>query len=293
MPVRNAQAYLPDAIGSIIAQTYTDFELIIADDGSSDNSPAIARQWAQRDGRVVLLELPPAGYLRALKKAVVAAKGSLLARMDADDISMPQRFARQVAYLDEHPKCVLVGANVITMDQDAALIGVMPDIVFGHEAIDQALLRRGWPIVHPTIMMRASALAQIGGYREEFYPNDDHDLFLRMAEIGEIENLPEVLLHYRKHLASISATNADRMTEMVGKVIIDACRRREIPVPAEVTQAQVRPSMRTVDVQRFWAWQAVKNHNISTARKYALATLWRRPLSFQSWRLTYCAVRGR
>jgi hypothetical protein len=168
----------------------------------------------------------------------------------------------------------------------------MPDITFGHDRIDRALLQRGWPIVHPTVMMRASAVREVGGYNVEYCPNEDHDLFLRLAEAGQVENLPEVLVYYRKHVESVSAMNNDRMTQMVGRVIVEACRRRAITIPPEVAQANLRPPMRMVDVQRVWAWQAMKNKNIGTARKYALATLWRRPLSIESWRLTYCAVRG-
>src|SRR5206468_3092321 len=114
----------------------------------------------------------------------------------ADDISLPTRFERQVAYLREHTDCVLVGTNVITMDSDGAMIGLMPDTAFGHEKIDQALLRRGWPIVHPAVMMRASAIRDVGAYKVEYCPNEDHDLFLRLAEAGRVDNLSEVLVHY-------------------------------------------------------------------------------------------------
>jgi hypothetical protein len=212
--------------------------------------------------------------------------------MDADDVSLPLRFEKQIAYLREHPECVLLGAHVVTMDADGALIGMMLDIAFGHDRIDQALLRRGWPIVHPAVMMRASALRDAGVYKAEYCPNEDHDLFLRMAEVGRIENLPEVLFHYRKHAASISTLKNKSAAALVSKIIVEACRRRRIPVPPEVAQAHPAPPLATVEVQRLWAWQAMKNKNIGTARKYALATLWRRPLSVDSWRLTFCAVRG-
>lgn len=293
LPVYNAQRYVPAAVESILAQTLVDFELIVVDDGSTDRSNAILRKFAAADPRVKLISRPNTGYVVALNEALSCARGEFIARMDADDISLPARFERQVAYLREHPDCVLVGTHVVTMDGDGSLIGVMPDIAFGHDRIDQALLRRGWPIVHPAVMMRASALRDVGAYKVEYCPNEDHDLFLRLAEAGKVENLPEVLIHYRKHAHSVSALNNDRMTGMVGKIIVEACRRRGIPVPPEVAEGPTKPPLRTVDVQRVWAWQAMKNKNISTARKYALATLVRRPLSIESWRLTFCAVRGR
>ncbi|HSV12863.1 MAG TPA: glycosyltransferase [Tepidisphaeraceae bacterium] len=292
MPVYNAQRYIASAVQSILGQTFTDFELIIVDDGSTDRSREILRGFAARDPRVKLISRPNTGYVVALNEALATATGEFIARMDADDMSLPYRFERQVEYLRAHPDCVLVGTHVVTMDSDGSLIGVMPDIAFGHQRIDDALLRRGWPIVHPAVMMRARALREIGGYKVEYCPNEDHDLFLRLAEFGQIENLPEVLIHYRKHAASVSAMNNDRMTANVGKIIVEACRRRGVPVPPEVAQTQPRPQLRTADVQRVWAWMAMKNHNIRTARKYALATLCRRPLSMDSWRLTFCAVRG-
>ena len=147
-------------------------------------------------------------------------------------------------------------------------------------------------MVHPTVMMRADALRQAGAYRGETWPYEDHDLFLRMAEVGRVDNLPEVLLHYRKHSASISAQNSHK-DQIVVKVIVDACRRRGLPVGLDVTATRSAIPKRRVDIERGWAWQSLKARNIGTARRYALHTLWRRPLSVESWRLTYCAVRGR
>ena len=291
MPVYNAQRYLADAVSSVLGQTCRDFELIAVDDGSTDGSLAILKRFAAADARVRIISRPNAGLVASLNEALAIARGSLIARMDADDVCMPERFAKQVAFLGGHPDYVLVGSHVVIMDQHSNRIGEMVTVVFGHEAIDDALLNRGWPMVHPTVMMRADALRQAGAYRAETWPFEDHDLFLRMAEVGRIDSLPDVLLHYRKHAASISAQSADR-DHIVIKVIVDACRRRGLPVAPTVTASKpVRP--REVDIMRIWAWQAVQSRNIRTARRYALSTLWRRPLSVDSWKLTYCAVRGR
>ncbi len=292
MPVYNAQRYVAAAVESILSQTFENFELIIVDDGSTDRSEIILQEYAAKDPRIHLISRPNTGLVAALNEALACARGEFIARMDADDISMPQRFEKQIAYMKAHPECVLVGTHVVTMDSDGALIGAMPDIAFGHDRIDQNLLRCGWPIAHPAVMMRASALRDVGGYRVECWPNEDHDLFLRLAENGKIENLPEVLIHYRKHASSISAMNNDRMSNLVSQIVIEACRRRGIAVPPEVGHSKISPPLQTVDVQRLWAWQAMKNKNIGTARKYALAALVRRPLSIDSWRLTFCAVRG-
>ena len=141
------------------------------------------------------------------------------------------------------------------------------------------------------VMMRTDAVRRVGGYVAGYCPNEDHDLFLKLAEIGRVENLPEILLQYRKYDASVTSRYVGRSTQLVSKIIIEACWRRGIPVPAEVSQPQAKAPA-TVDVERRWAWSAMKSNNIATARKYALSSLRRRPLSLDSWRLTYCAVRG-
>ena len=112
-----------------------------------------------------------------------------------------------------------------------------------------------------------------------------------MAEVGRIENLSEVLLHYRKHAASISAGSGPDRDKIVVNVITEACRRRGVPLHPDVTMVRGGPQPR-VTIERGWAWQSLKARNIGTARKYAWHTLRRRPLSLDSWRLTYCAVRG-
>jgi len=292
MPVYNAQRYLAAAVESVLGQTFRDFELIVVNDGSTDSSGEILARFAGADARMRIISRPNAGLVASLNEALAIARGTFIARMDADDWCLPTRFERQMAYMTAHPDCVLLGTHVMTMDQDGALIGQMPDITFGHDQIDAALLRRGWPMVHPTVMMRADALRRAGAYRGETWPYEDHDLFLRLAELGQVENLPDVLLNYRKHAASISAQSSGDRDRIVVNVIIEACRRRGLPVHPDVTAARTAPKPK-VDLERSWAWQAVKARNIGTARKYALHTLWRRPLSLESWRLTYCAVRGR
>jgi glycosyltransferase involved in cell wall biosynthesis len=292
LPVYNAEKYIRSAVQSVLAQTFTDFEFIIINDGSTDGSLLILQQLASNDPRIILISRPNTGYIAALNEGLAKARGEFLARMDADDLCLPTRFAKQVAYLTANPDCVLVGTNVAQMDSTGLVIGPMPDIAFGHDAINTALLRRGWPIVHPAIMVRTTAIRSLGGYLAELCPNEDHDLFLKLGEIGRLENLPDVLLYYRKHDASESAKKMDITTTQVTRIIIEACRRRGIPVPTEA-HPQLRSASNKLEVQRHWAWNAIKNRNITAARKYALATLLRRPLSLESWRLTFCAVRGR
>jgi glycosyltransferase involved in cell wall biosynthesis len=292
LPVFNAERYIGDAVQSILDQTFRDFELIIINDGSTDGSLAVLEKLAAKDSRIRLVSRPNTGYVKALNEAVGLSTGEFIARMDADDFCLPGRFEQQVSYLNKHPDCSLLGTNVNQMDQDGSIIGPMRDVGFGHDSITHSLLRRGWPIVHPSVMMRAAASRKIGGYVLAYCPNEDHDLFLKMGEVGRLENLPQVLLNYRKHTASESVVKQHRTDELVSTIIINACRRRGIAVPA----AAVHPKPRTAtqaDTERDWGWHAIESRNIPTAKKYALITLRNRPMSVDAWKLAFCAARGR
>jgi glycosyltransferase involved in cell wall biosynthesis len=291
IPVYNAEGFIASAVQSILDQTFGDFELIIINDGSTDRSAAILAEL--KDPRIKLISRPNTGYVIALNEALALARGEFIARMDADDLSLPTRFEKQIAYLRDNPDCVLLGTNVAQMDVASCVIGPMSDIAFGHDQINHALLRRGWPIVHPSVMIRADAMRKVGGYVVEYCPNEDHDLFLKLGEVGRLENLPEILVQYRKHDNSESTRKMEKTITLVSRIIIEACRRRGIPVPPEAAQPELKPPAKKTDIQRSWAWNAIKHQHIATARKYAWATLVRRPLSIDSWRLTFCAVRGR
>src|SRR3954452_3787995 len=118
MPVYNSERYLAKAVESILAQTFTDFEFLIVDDGSTDASRAILENYAARDQRIKLVSRPNTGYLIALNEMLERSLGYYVARMDADDVALPQRFERQVKYLDDHPECVLLGSRVTIIDPD-------------------------------------------------------------------------------------------------------------------------------------------------------------------------------
>src|SRR4051812_13632630 len=153
MPVYNAEKFVSEAIESILRQTYTDFEFLIVDDGSTDDSVDIVNEYAQQDKRIVHIVRPHAGLNTTLNEGLKVAKGKYLARMDADDISLPQRFARQVKYLDAHPECVLVGSRVMLMDMYGSPFAESFHKL-SHDKIDAELLRgSGWALVHPATMM--------------------------------------------------------------------------------------------------------------------------------------------
>ena len=116
LPVHNCERYVAEAIESILAQTFTDFEFLIVDDGSTDGTLPILNRFAARDSRIRVISRPNTGIVGALNEMLGLARADLVARMDADDVALPVRFERQVRYLDEHPECVMVGSRVTIID---------------------------------------------------------------------------------------------------------------------------------------------------------------------------------
>jgi glycosyltransferase involved in cell wall biosynthesis len=291
MPVYDAAAYLAQAVESVLAQTFEDFELIIVNDGSTDRSPRILADLARRDGRIKLISRSNTGIVGALNDALQAAGADLIARMDADDVSLPQRFEKQLAYLRARPEVVALGSRVVGIDPCGCEL-FHSEHSLAHDEIDAELLKGvGWAMVHPTVIMRRGPLQRVGAYRSEYQWVEDLDLFLRLAEIGTLANLPDELLLYRQHTESVNRTRAQQQAELADRCVREAYRRRGNDVPAGwnfVPKPRLAP-----DVQlRTWAWKALGAGNVSAARKHAVA-LWRTaPLSVESWRTLLCAMRG-
>jgi glycosyltransferase involved in cell wall biosynthesis len=291
MPVYNNERHLKPAVASILEQSHADFEFIIINDGSIDGSSEILHDFAEKDSRIRLYERPNTGYCRALNEGLGYARGEFIARMDADDIAVPDRFGRQVAYLRDHPECVALGGRVLLIDDDDDPIREMCHEQT-HEEIDAAHMEgKGGTIIHPAMMARRSAIEAIGGYDESFHFAEDLDFFLRLAEYGRVANLPEVVLHYRQHLSSIGYSKSETQQRSAVDVLRAAYKRRGLPFPSGLDS--VAPVIFTVaDVHRKWVWWALGDGHVASARKHARVALRRDPLNLESWRAVVCALRG-
>jgi glycosyltransferase involved in cell wall biosynthesis len=208
MPVYNCERYIKDAVDSVLSQSFQDFELIIVDDGSTDDTLAILRKYEMQDRRVAIIEKENGGIVSALNAGLARCKGHYVARMDGDDICAPERFAIQVQYLDEHEHCVCVGGNFMGIDQ----AGIHQEI-FRYDrntltSFDTFPVRVALTC-HPLAMFRRTALLAAGGYRSTFPHAEDYDLFLRIADFGAIENPDKLLLYYRSHAGSVSRLNLE------------------------------------------------------------------------------------
>ena len=210
MPVYNSARFLREAIDSVLAQSFTDFELVLVDDGSTDGSAAIMDGYSDPRIRVVKQDRNR-GLVAALNTGLDHAHGTFIARMDGDDVMVPQRLAVQVRFLEDHPAVAVVAAFVDLINEDGAVTGVWNT---DREAVTEEEIRALMPktacIAHPTVMIRRDALAGLR-YDPRQVEGEDWDLWLRMLSRGfRIAKIPEALLLYRQHPASFTGTNKSR-----------------------------------------------------------------------------------
>lgn len=293
MPAYNAERYLTESLDSVLAQTLQNFELIVVDDGSTDKTLEILKSYQNRDDRVRVISRPNTGIVGALNDGLAAAKGEFIARLDADDIAFPERFSKQVAYLNEHPDCVVVGSYVLLIDSEGSPISEA-EVMITHKEIDENHINGSpWQIYHTAVLMRRSIAEKIGGYREGYTAAEDVDFFMRMVEHGQVFNLPVPLTKYRQHLSSIGHTSENKQIANSYKAINDARQRRGLaPLKPEEYNTAPTHKFTLADHYRKWSWWALAYGNLKAARKYALAAFKQQPFSVESWRSVYCTLRG-
>ena len=190
LPVRNGRPFVRDAVSSILEQTFASFELVVVDNLSTDETATIVESF--RDSRIRLVEGPIPGGPAAFNTGWRIARGRYIARMDADDISLPDRFATQLDYMNHHQNVDIIGSQILRIDESGTPLGPsqFPTV---SSAVHQAS-RYIFPVSNPTLMFRREVLSTIHGYRE-FSPAADYDMILRAIESGFcVANLPEILV---------------------------------------------------------------------------------------------------
>lgn len=205
MPVYNGEKYLKEAIDSILNQTYTDFEFIIINDCSEDNTEKIILEY--KDERIVYLKNEfNMGISRTLNRGIEISKGEYIARMDADDISLPNRFEKQVAYMDEFKMVGVLGTGIIIFGEG---IEEIPYSFASDMQQAKADLFFNSSLAHPTVMIRKKVLLVNNlAYEEEYEGLEDFVLWWRISKFAEVNSLEEKLLYYRKHLSQVTKTRS-------------------------------------------------------------------------------------
>ena len=203
LPVRNAAETIDECLDSIYRQTYKRFEVVVIDDGSTDESLTKIKHWCDRDERIQCYQQAPLGLVSALNKGMELARGDYIARMDADDIMLKNRLQAQTAYLDQHPHIALVATQVELFPSHQITPAYQKYIRWQNQCLtprdiaDEIYVES--PIAHPSVMVRREACMKLGGYRQGDFP-EDYDLWLRMVSHGmQLAKLPQVLLKWRDY----------------------------------------------------------------------------------------------
>lgn len=205
MPVYNADKYLNEAVDSILNQTFKDWELIIINDGSTDRSRELLSQIA--DNRVIIVDNEKnLGLIDTLNKGINHCKGEYIARMDADDISIPERIEKQVQFMDNHPRHIMCGTNALVIDNNGKVTGKIRNLT--DNRFLQINLLFSNPFIHPSMMIRSDILKN-NLYDKQYKHIEDYELWCRIALLGEVANLENDLLFYRWHDSNISVINAE------------------------------------------------------------------------------------
>lgn len=247
MSVYNGERFLPLAIESVLAQTFSDFELLILDDGSRDGSAQIIRHYAATDARIRPILRENRGLIASLNELLVEAQAPLVARMDADDICRPERFARQVEFLTHHRDYGVVGTwSEDIGEHGEVLVRSGADHPLTHEDMTVAIENGEQLICHPAVMFRREVVLAVGGYHAAFRHCEDLDLWLRLSSVTRMGNIPERLLRYRRYPDQVSARHSTE--QQIGSVIARLAweeRRDGKPDPTE-NLARL-PSIDTLD----------------------------------------------
>ena len=213
MAVYNGDKYLCESVDSILGQTYTDFEFIIINDGSTDNT--LGRLESYSDPRITVFSQKNQGLTKSLNTGIARSRGDYIARMDADDISLPERLEKQVALMDNEPDVGVCGTWVETIGELGGNVWRHP---IDNDIIKSRLLFHS-ALVHPSVMMRRKFLEKNGlHYNEDIHQSQDYDLWVRCAQFFSLRNLPEVLMNYRLHSGQIGKRHAENQSEMASLI---------------------------------------------------------------------------
>ncbi len=245
MPAYNCEAYVLEAVSSMLSQSFTDFELLVIDDGSTDSTPKLLESVDDPRLRLVSNE-HNMGLVGTLNRGLGLAVGRYIARMDADDVVVPERLEKQVLYLEEHPDVHVLGSMVNLINEQGTVFGAISGYPTDPDEIHRYLLRECC-LIHPSVIFRKDTVKAAGGYSTDARHAEDYDLWLRLSDDYKIANLPDKLVSYRMHRNQVSIRNL-------------------------ITQHQVAQSRRSSALKR----RADLGENVSEIEHVVNANLWAR-----------------
>lgn len=279
LAVYNGMPYLRDAMDSILCQSERSLELIVVDDASTDASWQYISEAARQDSRVVALRNSNnTGASGALNRGLTKARGTYVTRQDADDLSLPQRLAEQVAFLQAHPEVSAAGAAVHFIDTQGTVLSTSTPLL-DDASLQPALLNYNC-FCGPTIMARRSTLAAMDfHFAEDLSTSEDYDMALRLAEVGKLANLPEPLYLYRQHSASVSQQqNASQLFKKAVALERALGRRYESHPPQQAVDLLARDYLRAAVLRALSAEETEAHEHLDRALHVNPRILDNRPL---------------
>jgi len=299
MSAYNRDDYLKEAVDSILDQTFSDFEFIIINDGSSDGTHDILKNY--KDSRLRIFEQQNMGLTKSLNKGITFSNGEYIARQDADDVSLSERFEKQVRFLDERSDIALLGTAAIRINHN----GKELDIVRYPEddgTIRNRLLEFN-PFWHTSVMMRKKCLDETGIYREISDSVDDYDLWLRISEKYKLANLSEPLVKYRLEINSITVTNIEEQLMKRDFVRALALERKEKGTDEEIFRnykkngnilketGQNNYALEIEKILRGWIHKSMSVGDYQTANMLSKKLLKNNPLKLKSYKMYLSSLR--
>jgi glycosyltransferase involved in cell wall biosynthesis len=211
LPVRNGMPFVVDAIQSVLDQSFSNFEVVVINDGSDDGTRAFLEKI--NDKRVKIIDTMGIGLVGALNLGLNQCCGKYIARMDADDICMPGRFSTQVSLLENDLTIGVVCTDIERINEQGCVIGEEKSLIIDNNQLRDGLTCKQQlkPIVHPSVMMRADILREVGGYRN-YHSAEDRDLWLRLVDRCKFHRISTPLLKYRLTTSGISRTQREKQT---------------------------------------------------------------------------------
>src|SRR5256885_782330 len=243
MSVFNGELFLPAALESIMAQSMRDFAIIVVNDGSTDRTAEILEEYAGRSERMQVVHQQNSGVVDAANRACALARTPYIARMDADDISLPDRLERQLSFLQRRREVALLGGAAEFINESGDVLFTV-DVPTQHDEIKVILPERN-VFVHSAVVMRRDALLAVGGYRRAFSDTaGDYDLWLRIVERYEAANLAEVIVRYRVHRRQTTTMRLEEQTlAAMGARLSARLRRSGRPDPFDAMNAVTRDTL--------------------------------------------------
>jgi glycosyltransferase involved in cell wall biosynthesis len=286
----NNEKFIEKTIQSVLSQTFRDFEFIIVNDGSKDDTLKIIEKYAKQDARIIVIDRENKGIIASKNEILALAKGVYIANIDGDDIALPERFRLQKDFLDSHPEMVCVGSDTELIDEKGRFLTKITH----NRGLDirKGILEGHGEITNPAAMIRTDAFKKIGGCHADYLYAEDLDVWLRLDEIGGLENMPIALTQYRIHPNSASEKFGTIQRQSALKACQDAWKRRNIEGKFTAAALWRAGSSRESQLEYTlkYGWLAWSNQQCLTATLYGIKAIKINVLSKKAWQLFYCGI---